>query len=130
MTIKIELINMKIYANITHPRNDCHRRLLMVWRVCEVFLKGKILTRSRRRAWCENRYALRKYIQKSDYKQPLLEILIENELKKMDIPYQKQVLLCAIAIVDFYLPHDKTIIQCDDRWHKKLDCKEKSWLLI
>ena len=66
-----------------------------------------------------------KQIRNPNYRQPLIEILIENELQRLDIPYQKQVLLCAIAVVDFYLPDDKTIIQCDDRFHLKPDAIER-----
>ena len=48
-----------------------------------------------------------------------IEILIEQELIKNKIPYQKQVPILTIALVDFLLPN-KVIIQCDgDYWHSK-----------
>ena len=51
-----------------------------------------------------------------------IELKVEVELKKRNIIYQKQVPLCKIANVDFYLPDDKIIIQCDGcYWH---DCPE------
>lgn len=47
-----------------------------------------------------------------------IELKIENELKKLQINYQKQVALCNIANVDFYLPDHNIIIQCDGcYWH-------------
>jgi len=47
------------------------------------------------------------------FKETSIELKIETELKKRGIIYQKQVPLCKIAIVDFYLPNDKIVIQCD-----------------
>lgn len=60
------------------------------------------------------------------FKDTSIELKIEAELKKQNINYQKQVPLCKIAIVDFYLPEHKTVIQCDgDYWHNKSGAKEK-----
>ncbi len=55
-----------------------------------------------------------------------IELKIEKELQKRNINYQKQVPLCRIAIVDFYLPEYRIVIQCDgDYWHNKLEQKER-----
>ena len=48
-----------------------------------------------------------------------IERAIEQELKKQNIPYMKQVPLEGIALVDFLLPN-KIIIQCDGNyWHSR-----------
>ena len=47
-----------------------------------------------------------------------IETKIENELTKRGINYQKQVPLCKVARVDFYLPETRTVIQADGcYWH-------------
>ena len=52
------------------------------------------------------------------FKETGIELKIENELKFRKINYQKQVPLCKIAIVDFYLPEYRIVIQCDGCfWH-------------
>lgn len=46
-----------------------------------------------------------------------IENIIETSLLKLNIPYEKQVAIEGIALVDFLLPN-KNIIQCDgDYWH-------------
>jgi len=51
-------------------------------------------------------------------KDTLIEIKIEDELKKRGIYYQKQVPLCKVAVVDFYLPEYRIVIQADGcYWH-------------
>jgi very-short-patch-repair endonuclease len=46
-----------------------------------------------------------------------IENIIEKTLLKLNIPYEKQVVINGIALVDFLLPN-KNIIQCDgDYWH-------------
>jgi len=52
------------------------------------------------------------------FKDTKIEIKIENELIKRGINYQKQVPLCKIAVVDFYLPEYRIVIQADGcYWH-------------
>lgn len=52
------------------------------------------------------------------FKDTKIEIKIENELIKRGIYYEKQVPLCKIARVDFYLPEYRIIIQADGcYWH-------------
>ena len=52
------------------------------------------------------------------YRETSIEIKVEQELIKRGINYQKQVPLCNIAVVDFYLPEYRIVIQCDgDYWH-------------
>jgi DNA mismatch endonuclease (patch repair protein) len=52
------------------------------------------------------------------FKETSIELIVENELIRRGINYVKQVPLCKIAIVDFYLPEYRTIIQCDGcYWH-------------
>lgn len=52
------------------------------------------------------------------FKDTKIEIKIENELIKRGIYYQKQVPLCKIALVDFYLPEHRIVIQADGcYWH-------------
>lgn len=60
------------------------------------------------------------------FKDTTIELKVEEELKKRNINYQKQVPLCKIAIVDFYLPEYRVIIQCDgDYWHNLSEQKER-----
>jgi len=60
------------------------------------------------------------------YRDTGIELRVEQELIKRNINYQKQVPLCKVAIVDFYLPEYRIIIQCDgDYWHNKPGAKEK-----
>lgn len=60
------------------------------------------------------------------FRETSIELKIEAELQKRGINYQKQVPLCKIAIVDFYLPEYRIIIQCDgDYWHNRIGAKEK-----
>ena len=47
------------------------------------------------------------------FKETSIELKVENELKNRGIKYQKQVSLGKVAIVDFYLPDYKKVIQCD-----------------
>lgn len=52
------------------------------------------------------------------FKDTKIELKVEKELQNRQINYQKQVPLCNIANVDFYLPEYKIIIQCDGcYWH-------------
>lgn len=52
------------------------------------------------------------------FKDTSIEIKIENELIKRNIYYQKQVPLCKVARVDFYLPEYRIVIQADGcYWH-------------
>jgi len=52
------------------------------------------------------------------FKDTSIEIKIENELIKRGIYYQKQVPLCKVARVDFYLPEYRIVIQADGcYWH-------------
>ena len=55
-----------------------------------------------------------------------IELKIEAELKRRDIDYRKQVRLCKVARVDFYLPGDRIIVQCDgDYWHNLPGAQER-----
>lgn len=52
------------------------------------------------------------------FKDTKIELRVEKELQKRNINYEKQVPICRVALVDFYLPEFKTIIQCDGcYWH-------------
>ena len=54
-----------------------------------------------------------------------IEIAIEKELIRRNIPYTKQVPLLGITLVDFLLPKD-TVIYCDgDYWHSKTKVKTR-----
>lgn len=58
------------------------------------------------------------------FKETSIEIKVETELKRRGIVYEKQVPLCKIAIVDFYLPGYRMVIQCDGcYWHNCPTCK-------
>ena len=60
------------------------------------------------------------------FKETSIELKIEIELLRRGINYQKQVPLCKIAIVDFYLPEYRIVIQCDgDYWHNRPGAKER-----
>jgi len=55
-----------------------------------------------------------------------IEILVEKMLIENKIAFLKQVPIKGIALVDFYLPQSKTIIECDgDYWHSKPEVQEK-----
>lgn len=64
------------------------------------------------------------------FKDTSIELKIEAELKRRNINYQKQVPLCKIAIVDFYLPEDRIVIQADGdyyhnlTWQKERDIRQ------
>jgi len=60
------------------------------------------------------------------FKDTKIELKIEEELRKRGINYEKQVPLCKIAIVDFYLPEYRIVIQADGcYWHGCL-CRSDS----
>jgi len=60
------------------------------------------------------------------FKDTSIELKMEAELKKRGVYYQKQVPLCKVARVDFYLPEYRIVIQCDgDYWHNLPDHKER-----
>ena len=60
------------------------------------------------------------------FKDTSIELKVEAELKRRNINYQKQVPLCKVAIVDFYLPEYRIVIQCDgDYWHNLPNVKER-----
>ncbi|HWY35714.1 MAG TPA: DUF559 domain-containing protein, partial [Nitrosopumilaceae archaeon] len=60
------------------------------------------------------------------FKDTGIELKIEQELKNRNIQYEKQVSLCKIAVVDFYLPEYRIIIQCDGNyWHNFPDGRDK-----
>jgi len=62
---------------------------------------------------------------KHNFKDTSIELKIEQELKKQNIPYLKQAPVEKIALVDFLLPN-KIIIQCDgDFWHREFKRKNK-----
>lgn len=61
------------------------------------------------------------------FKNTDIELKMEKELKRRNVNYQKQVPLCKIAVVDFYLPEYRTIIQCDgDYWHNLPGSRKRS----
>ena len=47
------------------------------------------------------------------FKETKIELKVEAELKRLGIIYQKQVPLCKVARVDFYIPAQKIVIQAD-----------------
>lgn len=60
------------------------------------------------------------------FKDTSIELKVEAELQKRGINYQKQVPLCNVAIVDFYLPEYRIVIECDgDYWHSREKTKIK-----
>lgn len=60
------------------------------------------------------------------FKDTSIERKIEEELKKRNLNYQKQVRLCNVARVDFYLPEYRIVIQCDGNyWHNLPGRREK-----
>lgn len=60
------------------------------------------------------------------FKDTSIELKVEAELQRRNINYQKQVPLCNIAIVDFYLPEYRIVIQCDGNyWHNRIGAKER-----
>jgi G:T-mismatch repair DNA endonuclease (very short patch repair protein) len=59
------------------------------------------------------------------HKDTKIELKVEKELKRRNINYQKQISLYPRAMVDFYLPEYRIVIQCDgDYWHNKKGRKE------
>jgi DNA mismatch endonuclease (patch repair protein) len=78
--------------------------------------KGKHQSEETKRRISEARIA--NPIRSSKSKDTGIELKIEAELIKRGISYQKQVPLCKIAIVDFYLPEYSIVIQADGcYWH-------------
>jgi len=60
------------------------------------------------------------------YKNTSIEKKIENELKNANLNYQKQVALCKIGIVDFFLSYYNIIVECyGDYCHNLLKHKQK-----
>jgi very-short-patch-repair endonuclease len=59
------------------------------------------------------------------FKDTSIELKIEAELKKREINYQKQIPLCNIAIVDFYLPEYRIVIQCDGEYYHNLSWQKE-----
>jgi len=60
------------------------------------------------------------------FKDTKIELMMEAELQRRGINYQKQVPLCKVARVDFYLPEYRIVIQCDgDYWHNIPKVKER-----
>lgn len=61
------------------------------------------------------------------FKNTTIEVKVEQELIKRGIYFQKQVPLCKIAIVDFYLPEFRVVIQADGcYWHNCPDHSQQS----
>lgn len=55
-----------------------------------------------------------------------IELKMERELERNNICYQKQVPLCNITVVDFYLPEYKIVIYTDgDYWHNLPEVKNR-----
>lgn len=55
-----------------------------------------------------------------------IELAIGKELKKLNLNYERQVVLCKIGIVDFLLSNYDIIIECyGDYWHNLLERKRK-----
>jgi len=55
-----------------------------------------------------------------------IELKMERELKRINICYQKQVPLCDITVVDFYLPEYKIVIYADgDYWHNIPEVRDR-----
>ena len=76
--------------------------------------KGAILSKETRRKLSEWNIEHPNKI----FKNTSIELKIEAELIKRNINFQKQVPLCKIAIVDFYLPEFRIVIQADGcYWH-------------
>jgi len=76
--------------------------------------------------YCSNRCSGLSNIERRIYKNTSIEIAIEKELKKANLDYQKQVAICKIGVVDFFLPKYDVIIECDgDYWHNKTDTKQR-----
>ncbi len=92
------------------------------WALKNGYKKGHIMsvkTKQKIREWQVNHPNL-------IFKDTSIELKVEAELIKRNINYQKQVPLCKIAIVDFYLPEYRIVIQCDgDYWHNRSETKEK-----
>lgn len=55
-----------------------------------------------------------------------IELALEEELERSKINYEKDVPLCNITVVDFYLPKCKIVIYADgDYWHNLPEVKER-----
>lgn len=64
---------------------------------------------------------------KRKYKDTDIELLIEQELIKRNIPYLKQSPVLGMCVVDFLLPN-KIVVECDgDYWHSPIRVKVKDW---
>lgn len=113
-------------------QSDDHRR--KIGSANSISLKGRKLSKRHkiniRKAMFERKEQWREWaVQHPNrkYKDTDIELKIEAELHRRNINYQKQVPLCKIAIVDFYLPEHRIVIQCDgDYWHNLPGRKEKA----
>ncbi len=55
------------------------------------------------------------------FRDTTIELKVEEELKRRNLFYNKHVSLCKVAVVDFYLPEFKIVIECDGcYWHNCL----------
>ncbi|MBT9164863.1 MAG: hypothetical protein DDT23_00874 [candidate division WS2 bacterium] len=100
------------------------KRVKKICKVCgkEEYVRPSVI---RKNNFCSNRCHGIWSMQRSKQKNTSIEIAIENELIKRNIPYLKHAPIEGIALVDFLLP-DKRIIQCDgDYWHSKRKNKGK-----
>lgn len=51
-------------------------------------------------------------------KDTAIEVKIQNELKRMGVPFKKHLALCGVCQPDIIIPEKKTVIFCDgDYWH-------------
>lgn len=63
------------------------------------------------------RYRSKKYPKKT-WNKTSIELITERELGERNIPYESQVLIADICIVDIYLPQQNAVIFCDGNyWH-------------
>lgn len=93
------------------PSKETREKIGFYWR-------GKKRTEETKEKIRQSKVEWHKFNSNRKFKETKIELKIEEELIKRGINYQKQVPLCKIAIVDFYLPEHRVVIQADGcYWH-------------
>lgn len=93
------------------PSKETREKIGSYWR-------GRKRSEETRKKMSQSKVEWHRFNSKRVFKETSIELKIEEELKKRGIYYLKQVPLCKVAIVDFYLPEHRIVIQADGcYWH-------------
>ena len=94
-----------------HPSIETREKIGKYWR-------GRKRSNETKLKMSQSKIEWHRFNSNRKFRETKIEIKIEQELIRRNITYQKQVPLCKIAIVDFYLPAERIVIQADGcYWH-------------